>query len=86
MYFDMFTVFEIHGLCIYVSLFCKWNAKIMLVQRTLHYWYSMAHIKYTKGKGKQVNLFTMSSFRRNLSSSNEYVYSKEFIKDHGHSQ
>ena len=53
----------------------------MLVQCSLHYCYNMSHNKNTKGKGKQISLFTMPGFRKNLSSSNEDVSLEEPIKD-----
>ena len=39
-----------------------------------------------KGQGKQISLFTMPDFRKNLPSSKEDVSLEEPIKDHQHSQ
>ena len=58
----------------------------MLVQGTLHYCYGMSHNKNRKGNGKQIRLFTMLGFRKNLSSSNEDVSIEEPTKEHQHSQ
>ena len=46
----------------------------------------MSHNKNTKDKGKQMSLYTMPGFRKNMSSSNEDVSLEELIKDQQYSQ